>query len=307
MKRLLLFLVLLLIASIVFVYLFIPTKQSFSVTELVPCTATGAVRTLAINKGWPGVQHNDSSYLFQQMHYTAKNMQLNSFALQLKSESLSANAVLLVEEVHADTAKFSINFVAVLAANPVSRVLEFFQLKKLKATATVLLTEMKQSFADETIIYGILIERTNVKDSTMISLRKTFRNEPTVTDVYTMIDALRAYISSNNGEEQNAPMLHVYKEAEDSYLAIVAIPTKTDVTPNENFLLKRMLAGGFILTTDITGGTKTVEQALNVMKQYVTDHRKSTPAIPFQLLLTDRRTESDTLKWKTKLYYPIFY
>ncbi len=307
MKRLLLFLVLLLTASIVFVYLFIPAKQSFSVTELVPCTATGAVRTLAINKGWPGEQHSDSSYLFQQMRYTAQNMQLNSFALQLKNESLAANAVLLVEEVHADTAKFSINAVAVLAANPLSRVIEFFQLKKLKATASAMLTDMKQSFTDETIIYGMLIERTNVKDSTMISLRKTFPNEPTVQDVYAMIDAVRAYISSNNAEEQNAPMLHVYKEAEDSYLAMVAIPTKTDVVPNETFLLKRMLAGGFILTTDVTGGTKTVDHAFAIMKQYVTDHRKSTPAIPFQLLLTDRRTEPDTLKWKTKLYYPIFY
>lgn len=307
MKRLLLFLLLLITASIVFVYLLIPAKQSFSVTELVPCTATGAVRTLAINKGWPGEQNSDSSYLFQHISYITKNLQLNSFALQLNNESIAANATLLVEEVHADTARFSINAVAVLPANPVNRVLAYFQLKKLKANATALLTEMKTSFADEKLIYGMLIERTNVKDSTMISYRKTFSKEPTVTDVYAMIDAVRTYIQTNKGEEQNAPMLHVYKEAENSYLAMVAIPTKTDVTPNETFLLKRMLAGGFILTTDVTGGTKTVDHAFAVMKQYVTDHRKSTPAIPFQLLLTDRRNEPDTLKWKTKLYYPIFY
>jgi hypothetical protein len=43
------------------------------------------------------------------------------------------------------------------------------------------------------------------------------------------------------------------------------------------------------------------------MKNYVEDNKKTSPAIPYQSLITNRLTETDTTKWVTKLYYPVFF
>jgi hypothetical protein len=34
------------------------------------------------------------------------------------------------------------------------------------------------------------------------------------------------------------------------------------------------------------------------------DHFLSAPAIPFEILITDRSKEKDTTRWKTKIYQP---
>ena len=102
-------------------------------------------------------------------------------------------------------------------------------------------------------------------------------------------------------------MLNVFEEGPNQFLVMVAVPTKTLVNGNETFLQKRMLANGFILVSEVQGGNAAIQRAEAAMKQYATDHQKSSPAIPFQMLLTDRRAEPDSAKWKTRLYYPVMY
>jgi hypothetical protein len=42
------------------------------------------------------------------------------------------------------------------------------------------------------------------------------------------------------------------------------------------------------------------------MENYARDHKKQSPAIPYQLLVTNRLTEADTTKWITQINYPVF-
>ena len=38
---------------------------------------------------------------------------------------------------------------------------------------------------------------------------------------------------------------------------------------------------------------------------YFLDSKRASPAIPYELMVTDRSAETDTAKWVTRLYYPI--
>ena len=63
---------------------------------------------------------------------------------------------------------------------------------------------------------------------------------------------------------------------------------------------------GNILTGEVKGGVYVVTQAEQELKNFVTDFRRMSPAIPYQSLITNRMQETDTAKWITRLYYPIF-
>jgi len=42
------------------------------------------------------------------------------------------------------------------------------------------------------------------------------------------------------------------------------------------------------------------------MNQYFADHNRTSMAIPFSYLITNRSEQPDTLKWITKIYAPVF-
>jgi hypothetical protein len=87
---------------------------------------------------------------------------------------------------------------------------------------------------------------------------------------------------------------------------MVAIPTKTDLPSEGNFSLKKMVLGN-ILMAEVKGGMYTILKGEEEMTNYVNDYKKTAPAIPFQSLVTNRLVETDTSKWITRLYYPIFF
>jgi hypothetical protein len=292
-------------------YAGISSLQSFSNSVLVGCTADGALRVLVQERheknGWPGKKINDSTYEFEKLKYSISPSLINVTNLTLMHNSGSSKAQFIVEETNPDSSRFTISVAQKLSLNPVTRISEYFALKKLKQQVGSMLTTFKQKFYGEELVYGIKIEMSRVKDSTMISTRKFMNHYPAVSEIYAMLDGVRSHIQANGGEESNAPMLNVFKEDKNLYQVMVAIPTKTAVPASETYLIKKMLANGYILVSEVWGGKYTIHQAEAALKQYVMDHKKSSPAIPFQMLLTDRRNEPDTSKWKTRLYYPVMY
>ena len=100
-------------------------------------------------------------------------------------------------------------------------------------------------------------------------------------------------------------MLNVMK-TDNSYVAMTAIPVDRELPATNEFASKFMLKGGNILEAEIKGGPFTIERSFNELENYRADHKYTSPAIPFQSLVTDRAREKDTAKWITKLYYPVF-
>lgn len=311
MKRVLVIFVLLIAVSTVILYIGISSQQSFAKSTLVACTSDGALRmlsTLDSNKqAWPGERMNDSTFQFEQLQYTTGATLINSTGLSFIYAEKNYPAQLVIEETTPDSSRFIIQTAAVLPLHPIHRIKQFFAVKQLQQQVGALLASLKKKYDGEELVYGLKVEMNRVKDSAMISTRTMLNHYPSVKEIYEMADAIQTYIKANGGKASNPPMLHVYKEGANQYLVMVAVPTQTQVPGNETFLQKRMLANGYILVSEVTGGNTAIKQGEAAMKQYVMDHQKSSPAIPFQMLLTDRRAEPDTSKWKTRLYYPVMY
>jgi hypothetical protein len=140
----------------------------------------------------------------------------------------------------------------------------------------------------------------------LISTRRVLDHQPTVKDIDDMIQSLKKYITENNAVEQNFPMLNVLRVDSSRYEVMTAIPVDRKLPLTNDFAPKFLLKGGNILEAKITGGLYTIEAAFKEFDNYRSDYKYSAPAIPYQLLVTDRSKEPDTAKWITKIYYPIY-
>jgi hypothetical protein len=100
-------------------------------------------------------------------------------------------------------------------------------------------------------------------------------------------------------------MLNVSTADSIHYLTRVGMPVDRIIPTSKEISLKRMPAGGNMLIVDVKGGTSTMNNALQQVQNFISDYHESAPAIPFFSLITDRRKETDTSKWLTKIYYPV--
>jgi hypothetical protein len=155
-------------------------------------------------------------------------------------------------------------------------------------------------------IYGFDIQRTTLKDSILVSIKDTTQNYPTTEFIYSLIKNVKYYISGQGAKETNFPMLNIARNADSSYVTMVAVAANKQVPGSGRIVLKRLIQiPDKTLTTEVKGGVKSVDNALKAIEKYMTDYQLAAPVIPFQVLVTDRSQVKDTTKWITRIYYPI--
>lgn len=310
MKKIALFLLVIAAVLLTAVYTLIPANENFSYSAQLNCTENGAIRVLHSQKKWkewwPGTALNDSSFSFADLQFVPGKLTLPGFETSVINGTDTAAANFFVQGVGLDSAFFGWSATFQYSSNPFARIADYFRIMKMKKGLQQFITAIKPYFEQQKNIYGMNVIQEKVKDSSLISLKKSFDHYPSTPDIYAMINTLKDYVKQQKGEQSNPPMLNVFQTSTTSYEVMVAVPTRWDLPQTENFKLKKMVLGN-VLTGEVTGGVATVAEAEKQMADYATDHRKSSPAIPFQSLVTDRMLETDTSKWVTRLYYPIFY
>lgn len=310
MKKRVLGFSLLLIIIIAAVYFFIPGTKNESIQTLVTCNDAGIMRII-INesnwqKWWPGEKKSDSIYSFKNTTYKINKVLLNGFDATVYTDNDSAKANLQVLNAGMDSSLLIWGFSTPAPVNPFKKLLHYFGQSSINSNIESLTKELKKHFDKEENVYGMKVKMQTVKDSTMISLKKSLDHYPTLVEVYTMINTIKEYIKEKNGEESDYPMLNIHQEGPGKFETMVAIPTKTPLPSGGNFQVKRMILGN-ILMGEVKGGVTTVTEGEDLLSKYVTDHKKLSPAIPFQSIVTNRQLETDSTKWVTRLYYPVFY
>ena len=100
-------------------------------------------------------------------------------------------------------------------------------------------------------------------------------------------------------------MLNINSTDSSHYLVRVAIPVNKKLAGLGNISYKSMLGRGNILVTEVRGGNDEIVKAYKQIQNYIADHGRTPPAIPFESLVTDRREEQDSSKWITRIYYPV--
>ena len=310
MKKWIIIVCLFLLVIATILYFLIPANKNIGYRVMVNCTESGASRKI-INKEnwqlwWPGQKINDTLYTYKSCTYKIDKMLLNGIQTTIFNNKDSVKAVLQVLFYGNDSTQFQWVFNNIeYSANPIKRFEKYFEIKMFKENVVLLLADMKKYFDNPENIYGLKITTQKEAEASMISLKNTFQHYPSTQEIYGMIQSVKGYIQKKGGEESGHPMLHVENEGLGIFEVMVAVPTKKDLPSEGQFELKHMHLG-FILTADVKGGAYSVVKGEEELTNYFRDYKKNSPAISFQSLVTDRLTETDSTKWVTRLYYPVF-
>ena len=309
MKKKIIIGILILVAIASFISFLIPSALPVGAKLSVSTTAAGANRFL-LNKNewskwWPGTIAGDSVFSYNNNQFTITSQTYNSIGINLINSKAELNGALILIPIESDSLLIEWKYVIASGNNPIQKIKAYFTAKALSKDLSQILQKIKTVLEDEMFVYGVKINHEKVVDTLLISSKLAYQKYPDIKDIYSLIDQLQKKLSEQQIEPINPPMLHIRKIDSAYYETQVAIPIlkwpKTDATTQ----IKRMVLGN-ILTANVQGGPATIKYAFQQVQQYVYDHGMAQPAIPYESLITNRIAETDTTKWITKLYFPVF-
>ena len=310
MKKGFFILIIVLAVATISISIFIPSSISVAGYKTTNCSSASVARLFERNgetkKWWPGEIINDSNFSFQNAHYTITKSNVLGITINTEISDLKLTGELNAILLNKDSSAIQLQYQSFNAGmNPIKRITDYYKALSLKKQLNLILDSFKKFAENKKNIYGLDIVETKVKDSSLISTKKSFTQYPTNKDIDELINKLKQHIATNGGVEKDYPMLNIRINEENKYEAIVAIPLMKDIPIKDDIIIKKMVLGN-ILETKVIGGPSTITQSENALKDYVKDYGKVSPAIPFQLMVTNRYKETDTAKWITVLKYPVF-
>ena len=296
-----------------FVYVFIPNGMTISRDISVKANREGLYRNLSDEKNWsewwPGNKTGpDSSGNYELGYnnavYAVKDRTILSIIVTIRDRpEVKTELTLIAKNLDSSELHWQASIPATY--NPLKRLQIYFKANKISNDIASLLKKMQSFFSETKNVYGYDIRHELVKDSILVSTYKESKGYPSTEFIYDLIDQLKKYISSHSAKETGAPMLNINSKDSVNYTTRVAIPVDKKLPTSGNISYKWMLGGGNIFVVDVPGGPFAINKAFEQLENYVQDHRRTPPAIPFQSLVTDRSKMADTSKWITRIYYPV--
>jgi hypothetical protein len=311
MKRIVFVGIVLLLIGIIIIYLFIPQQIIITQTTTNEVSEINASRFLLQEKNWskwwPGQKytHESKSFIYKGDNYHFEQSTNSGVTLLIaeKDDNFESNITLLAE----DNLKVRITWTVVLHSgnNVIKRIRQYQHAKEINRNISTILQHLKTFLENERNVYGINIRLSKVQDPVMLATTIITNRYPDMALVQALIQKLHKQIKDQNGLETNHPMLDINQVSKSQYQAIVAIPIKKEIKPGFGCFINKMVLGN-ILEADVKGGPNTIKYGLNELRMFSKDYRFTSPAMPFESMVTDRSMEKDTSKWVTKIYYPIF-
>lgn len=309
MKRLVFIATLSLIILLVCIYVFIPSTITNSKTVSVKCVDKNVLLLIGNKQGWSKWLPKES-FTSDLIQYKGYQMKLGGATYTsvtfdaLKGDATFFNEIGFVNDSVTKT-KISVISSVATGMNPFTRFRKWQMMKSYKTVIDELLQQFIDFAEDKKNIYGVEITDGRIPDSLFISTRKSFDHQPTEAEIYNLIDQLRVYANEKNAKQVNPPMMHVEQLDSSHFEIMVALPIDKVINNEGNFVFKQMVKGNTLIA-EVHGGRATINNGLKALEQFKSDYQFTSPAISFELMITDRRAERDTAKWVTRLYYPIF-
>jgi hypothetical protein len=313
MKKWSIILVALIAIAIASVYLIIPSNLVVSSVTPMYTNYTSAVEYASNEnqwaKWWPGkldkvgdktmATYNDITY-----YIVGKSYNNTQIALEYNKETTIVN--LAIAGFNHDSIKVICQYNDTASMNPFARISRYNRAVYIKQNIKEVMQKLQLFLEKPVNIYGFNIISTMVKDTALMSTKTYLNHAPSTADVYSLVNQLRNHIKQEGGTIVNVPMLNVTKENATSYKVMVAMPVNHTLAETNTIQLKRMVIGRILESDSIKGGPATVAHSFKMFEKYFADFKHTSPAIPYQQLITDREKETDTAKWVTRFYYPIF-
>jgi hypothetical protein len=306
MKKIIIILLTFAALAIAGIFIFIPSKIKVSSVNVVLANDLAAHRILMNEANWAKWWPNEKVFQLDQTRFTLTQKMLSGFELEISGKDKPVVSRLMIIPMVSDSITLSWTCDIQSGNNPLKRISAYNTASEIKKDLDQLLQSLGIFLSDQKNIYGYEIKEVKVTDSVLISARKTFDHYPDEFETEEMIQKLRSYIKKNNAKEMNYPMLNVREVDSLHFEAMTAIATDIKLPDNNEFAAKMLLKGGNLLEASITGGHATIRKGFIEYENAMREYSWTSPAIPYQLIITDRTKERDTTKWVTKLCYPVF-
>ncbi|MGY4536727.1 hypothetical protein ACVW0P_001141 [Mucilaginibacter sp. UYNi724] len=312
MKKPFVILFAILLLAFISVYFIIP--QKIKTTNVVEMDATDVnVSKFLVNKRpwakwWPG-QHNvaDSSlYNFNGTDYLLQRNTNSDMQALIKFDGMEVNSQLIYATIGEGSCRVTWFTEMQSSLNPFERVSQFVKTKSLTKDLNTILSGFKKFMQTDTNIYGMKVRVSPIKNPIVLASSTNTHDYPSPKTIYSLVAALKQQISLQHATAVDSPMLNVHPGETDGYQIMVAIPINKNIMPGKNMKINMLVKNGNALEADVTGGKNTIINAFTQLKNYQKAHRLISPAMPFEVLVTNRLAQPDTAKWTTKIFWPIF-
>ena len=292
------------------VYFLLPTNKILLINQKIYANDSRIFNVLnqkgGWEKWWPNHKRNKKNdiYFYKDFSFEITN-RTNSVVNVLLKNRISTKSEIIFTNL--DEGLTSVKWVAnyLYPKNPIERIYANNEPKKIEVAIIELLQYLKKYSENEDKVYGIPIRFSKISDTVMLATKTILPYYPTTQQVYESIAQLKQQILKQNVQQTNLVMLNITAIDKINYQVIIAIPINKIIKPSGNTFINKMILGN-VLVSQVKGGQKTIENAFVQMKNYCNAHKLTSPAMPFQLLITNRSLEPDTTKWITKINYPIY-
>jgi effector-binding domain-containing protein len=312
MKRLLVAGVIIILLLVGSAYLFFPREMNVTNIERINIGVNSISRFVMDGekwpKWWPGKVTRDSAsgsdlFSFDGYSYQITGYKYNAISVRTLAKGYDIDGIILLIPINGDSVQAEWRYSLETNANPINRIELFLESRRANRNIATILNKMKRFMEKPENVYGMRVDQVQVKDTLLVATKISTTEYPSTSRVYSLIEGLKNYISKNKAVETSFPMLHVWEDS-GLFHTTVAIPVDRKIPENESYSMKRMVPGK-ILVSEVTGGPYRAREALRQLGLFVADNNLTSPAIPFESLVTNRMQEADTTKWITKVYFPV--
>jgi hypothetical protein len=313
MKKWLLITAGILVLLLTSVYVFFPKLLHISNIEQINCNINSVNRFVMVEdkwaRWWPGTVEHDSLsnknvFIYNGYKYIITGNRYYAVAIQTHDNELAIDGTIFFLPMSIDSVQAEWKYSLETNSNPINRIHLYRETKKVNKNMMDIMKSMKAFLEKQENVYGMRIDEILVKDTILVTTKFSSDQYPSTSKIYGLISGIKNYISINNAKGTSFPMLHVWHDS-GRFHTTVAIPVDRRIPENKTYTMKRMVPGK-ILVSEVTGGLYRTREALRQLEIFLSDNNLSSPAIPFESLITNRMEEPDTAKWVTKIYYPVF-
>jgi hypothetical protein len=189
--------------------------------------------------------------------------------------------------------------------NPFTRVRKYKEAIAFKKSLDNALHQLKVFASNDDNIYGLHVYEARTKDTLIITTKTNLNHNPDTKEIYGLISQLQQYAGSHGAKQVDYPMYNITKINADSVRLMVGLPV-SKLLPESNSVKMVIMVKGRFLVCEVRGGEGTLHNAMIQMKYYFPEHYRTSMAIPFFYIVTDRMREKDTSKWLSIMYAPVF-
>ena len=282
------------------VYIFIPRTLQLSAIAYTHCATGAAYRVLSDESQWTRwwAGNKYTSYRITKKVY-------NGFEIDIQSGNLNTGSTLHLIPLPADSLALQWQCSLPSGNNPFTKIAWYQKAVALKKNMSAKLQHLGGLLAENENVYGFAIQRTSVTDTLLVATKAILPAYPTTPDIYRLINILNSYIGSQGAKKTGAPIMNVTRLDDHQFQLMVAIPVDKQLPGTAAVSFARMVPGHFMAIT-VQGGPARVNEAANQLQLYFSDYQRTSMAIPFRALITDRQAEPDTSKWVTRIYQPVY-